>query len=130
MYIFSNLIESQPYEQIMTLKGKGLLLFFNKVLTGDIPPKTILPLLEGIENMLEKSEGHSSVQKDILKKEIEEVGLLATIEDLQSHENNEVCDRTASIIESHFGGEGEGDESEEDCAGSGDEPGSSSGANN
>jgi len=70
--------------------------------------RTILTTLDGLENVLKASEEVGQVEKVACA--IEECGGLDLIEQLQSHENNEVYNKVFAIIDTFFSDENADDD--------------------
>ena len=102
VWALGNMVSGGKVEQIIYLVEQNILPVF-VFLLGAFDAKAILVCLEAIKNVLEcgKNPIHFGAQNPFCEK-LEECGGLDKLEELQSHQNQEVYKRAFSILEKYF----------------------------
>lgn len=112
MWTLSNAVTKASMAQIQYMVGHGLIAAFCAQLPSPDPQVVILAL-EGLQNVLEKqrSEKPAHLQTPSYTQQIEMADGLKFLESLQAHDNDEIYDKAAKILQTYF------QEDEEDAEG-------------
>eukprot|EP00357_Protocruzia_adherens_P002483 CAMPEP_0115012118 /NCGR_PEP_ID=MMETSP0216-20121206/24509_1 /TAXON_ID=223996 /ORGANISM="Protocruzia adherens, Strain Boccale" /LENGTH=532 /DNA_ID=CAMNT_0002381039 /DNA_START=309 /DNA_END=1907 /DNA_ORIENTATION=+ len=104
VWTFSNIFSGAQIEQIDRLIEMEILEDFDTALTSqDI--KTVVVTLEGLESILKKGDEFMRLTgqtKNIYAMKIDARGLLEKIEELQEHKNNEIYQKSLTLIEKYY----------------------------
>ncbi len=87
-------------EQIVLLRQLGVIISLCALLEAKEDSKTISVVLDSLANILAASEKMGELEEVSLN--VEDCGGLDRIEDLQSHENNEIYHKALAILEQYF----------------------------
>jgi importin subunit alpha-2 len=97
---FVFLFSGGTVEQIVLLRQLGVIIPLCALLEAKEDSKTISVVLDSLANILGASEKMGELEKVSLY--VEDCGGLDRIEDLQSHENNEIYHKALAILEQYF----------------------------
>ena len=101
-WALSNATSGGTSKQITHLVNRGVLKpFCDLLIVKDT--KVINVALEAIDNILQAGEKDSDEQDNKYIEMIEEAGGIDKIEDLQTHEDNEIYEKVMRILENYFG---------------------------
>ena len=100
-WAISNTTSGGSWEQIQYLVHAGCLGPLCDMLDGP-DPRIVLVALEGIENILKAAAERNPSKMNAFTLEIEECGGLDKLELLQEHPNDDIYDKTLTVLETYF----------------------------
>ncbi|XP_046651746.1 importin subunit alpha-5-like isoform X3 [Daphnia pulicaria] len=106
-WAIANITSGGTVEQIVLLRQLGVIIPLCALLEAKEDSKTISVVLDSLANILGASEKMGELEKVSLY--VEDCGGLDRIEDLQSHENNEIYNKALAILEQYFSNDRDAD---------------------
>jgi len=100
-WAISNTTSGGNWDQIQYLVHAGCMAPLCDMLEGP-DPRIVLVALEGIENILKAASEKDPSKLSLFTLEMEECGGLDKLEQLQEHPNDDIYDKTLSVLESFF----------------------------
>lgn len=100
-WAISNTTSGGSWEQIQYIVNAGCLPPLCDMLDGP-DARIVLVALEGIENILRAASERNPSKVNIFTLKIEECGGLDKLEQLQEHPNDDIYDKTLTVLESYF----------------------------
>ncbi|XP_010474848.1 PREDICTED: importin subunit alpha-6 [Camelina sativa] len=107
VWAISNATSGGSPDQIKFLVSQGCIKPLCDLLTCP-EPRVVTVTLEGLENILKVGEA-DAVEDNVYAQMIDEAGGLEKIENLQSHDNNDIYEKAVKILESFWAEDDEGE---------------------
>jgi len=104
IWAIANATSGGSVSHTFTLVHRGLLNILNEALDRDDTKLTLLTL-EAVGNILEAGalyQRHSDEGQNLCAGQIDKIGMLTKIEDLQTHPNNEIYNKVVELIEEYY----------------------------